>query len=126
MGSASVLLGTDRVNKDFAFSDANANVGVFAVRHSKAAFDILEQWWNVPADYDKTWLWRWPPEQGAFHYCVRPKWSNQHIRVIPYFYMNGSDGVFIRHLMGVSNYNRLKILRAEAKRLILHNGNGFV
>jgi hypothetical protein len=118
MGDAPMLIGTDRFNKAFAFSDSDANCGVFLVQRSEIAFSILDEWWNVPIHHDKTWLWRWPPEQGAFNYVVRPRWSAGQIRMIPYSHMNGSDGVYIRHLMGFSNYDRLKLLRDEANRML--------
>jgi hypothetical protein len=117
MGDASMLIGTDRLNKDFAFSDSNANCGVFLVRHNQTGFGILDDWWRAPSQ-DKAWLWRWPPEQGAFNYVVRPRWNAGQIKVIPYIHLNGSDGVFIRHLMGFSNLDRLRLLRDEAKRIV--------
>jgi len=117
MQGASFLIGTDRLNKHFAFSDENANCGVFLVRRTEHATHILQDWWNVPTSADKRWLWQWPPEQAAFNLVVRPRWGNEAIRVIPYFYMNGSDGTYIRHLMGFSNLERLHILRNEARRI---------
>jgi hypothetical protein len=117
MQDASFLIGTDRLNKHFAFSDENANCGAFLVRRTENAATILRDWWNVPLFVDKRWLWQWPPEQAAFNRVVRPRWGDEEIRVIPYFHLNGSDGTYIRHLMGFSNLDRLHILRNEARRI---------
>lgn len=117
MGDAAVLFGTDRRDKTFAWSDRNANTGVFMIRNNEMAFRVLDEWWNAPYRYDRRWLWTWPPEQGAMNYIVRPLFPQSVIKVIPYFNMNGRDGVFIRHLIGMSNEERLEILTQEAGRL---------
>jgi hypothetical protein len=118
MGSGSFLIGTDRVNKDFAFSDSNANSGVFLVRNSKSGLDILTDWWNAPMQGNKVWLWRWPPEQGAFNAIVRLRWGPDVLKVISYIHMNGTDGLFIRHLVAYSNQDRLQLLRGEKNRIL--------
>jgi hypothetical protein len=118
MGDAAVLLGSDRRDKTFAWSDRNANTGVFIVRNSEAGFRVLDEWWHAPDRYDRRWLWTWPPEQGAFNYIVRPLFPEYIIKVIPYIHMNGHDGIFIRHLIGMPNQERVRILEGEAKRLI--------
>jgi hypothetical protein len=116
MGSASVLLGTDRRDKNFAWSDENANTGVFLVRNSPTAFEILSDWWRVPIDLNRRWLWGWPPEQGAFNEYIRAGRHSQDIRIVPYYHVNGLDGTYIRHLVGQSDEMRLLTLRQEAAR----------
>jgi hypothetical protein len=111
MGTSSLLIATDEAN------DSWANVGVFLVRHSEQGFKILDDWWNAPFHQETKWLWRFPPEQGAFNSVVRPQWEPQHIKVIACTEMNGTDGMFIRHLLGLNNYDRLRILRDEVGRL---------
>ncbi len=118
MGDAALLFGSDRRDKTFAWSDRNANTGVFVVRNSKQGFRVFEEWWNAPIRYDSRWLWMWPPEQAALNYVVRPLFPECVIKVIPYFYMNGSDGTFIRHLMGMPNDQRVQVLKSELERLV--------
>src|SRR6266436_8802890 len=118
MSDAALLLGSDRRDRTFAWSDRNANTGVFVVRNSKQGFRVFEEWWNAPIRYDSRWLWMWPPEQAALNYVVRPLFPECVIKVIPYFYMNGSDGTFIRHLMGMPNDQRVQVLKSELERLV--------
>jgi hypothetical protein len=117
MRGAALLFGTDRQDKNFAWSDSDANTGVFLVRNCQHAVEVLEEWWNVPAVYDDRWLWTWPPEQGAFNAHVRLGRYADQIKVINYKYMNGNDGSFIRHLSGFSDEERLVLLRAESEKL---------
>jgi hypothetical protein len=114
MGSATVMLGTDRRDKSFAWSDRNANTGVFVIRRSELGFRILDEWWAAPKLYDSQWLWRQPPEQGAFNYLVRPLFPDSAIKVIPYHHLNGVDGEFIRHLIGMGDDERVRILEKAA------------
>jgi hypothetical protein len=119
MGGASLLIGTNRLSKEVTFSDTEANSGVFLVRRCAAARQLLEDWWNAPMHVNKRWLWQWPPEQAAFNEFIRVRWAHE-IRIIPYVYMNGSDGIFIRHLMGFgfSNVERFRIFREENRRYV--------
>ncbi len=113
MGSSSFLAGNDRRDKDFVFSDENANVGVYVVRNSVEGFGLLDDWWNAPLQYGTKTFWKWPLEQLAFNLHIRNGRYSESIRVIHYAHMNGRDGTFIRHLMRVSDEERLLTLRAE-------------
>jgi hypothetical protein len=117
MGDAVMLAGTDRRNQHHAWSDSNANLGVFLVRHTDEALRILDEWWQVPTRYDKRWLRRWPLHQGAFNFVIRPLEAPGLIKVIPYHYMNGTDGSFIRHLALQSDDERRELLQRECERL---------
>lgn len=117
LGEAVMLLGTDRRDKHFTWSDSSANCGVFLIRHCPEAFAILDDWWSVPLRLDARWLWRWPPEQGAFNEFVRCGPHGAAIKVVHYAHLNGADGPFIRHLIGFTEEERLEILRSEAARL---------
>ena len=116
--TACVLMGTDRRDKNYAWSDVNGNTGVFLVRNCELAQEILGTWWRAPTHYDRRWLRKWPPDQAAFNYVVRPLFREDAIRVIPYQYMNGRDGGYIRHLIGMSTDERVRILRHEVSRLL--------
>jgi len=116
MNGVALMFGTDRQNKDFAWSDSDANTGVFLIRNCRQAFEVLNEWWNVPLLYDNKWLWTWPPEQGAFNAHVRLGRHADQIRVIEYKHINGNDGSFIRHLSGCSDEERLVLLRAESRQ----------
>lgn len=115
MGDAAILLGTDRRDKNFAWSDTNANCGVFLVRNCAQGFDILSEWWDSPLRDDRRWLWAWPPEQGAFNAHIRSGPNARWIRTINYIHMNGADGTFIRHLIGFSEEQRLALLRRQVR-----------
>jgi hypothetical protein len=117
LGNASFMAGTDRRDKFMAWSDFHANVGTFLVRNDRLGHEVLESWWNAPDVYDRRWLRKWPPEQGAFNYIVRHLYSEQVIKIIPYQYMNGRDGIFIRHLVALSNAERIAVLEPELLRL---------
>ncbi|HKO17639.1 MAG TPA: hypothetical protein VJU82_02015 [Acidobacteriaceae bacterium] len=118
MGTAVLLFGADRRDRNFAWSDTNANAGVFLVRNCPQAFEILNAWWESPLQYDRRWLWTWPPEQGSMNAHIRAGPFASSIKVIHYAHMNGADGTFIRHLIGFSEEQRLAILREDARRLL--------
>ena len=115
MDDAAVLFGTDRRDRHFAWSDSNANCGVFLVRQCPEAFQILEEWWNCPIT-NKVWLWCWPPEQGAFNSYVKDGSNARHVRIIDYSHIHGVDGKYIRHLVGCTDEDRLVTLRSVARR----------
>jgi hypothetical protein len=115
MEGATLLIGTDRRDETFAWSDSDANTGVFLIRRAEEAFGILADWWDAPLKYDKKWLWAWPPEQAAFNRYVRTGRYADRIKVVRYSYMNGADGPFIRHLVAVSDHKRLALLRDAAR-----------
>jgi hypothetical protein len=112
-----MMFGTDRRDKDFAWSDKDANAGVFIVRNTPLARHVMEEWWHV-AVYDKRTCNDWPLEQRAFNWHIRPRWQAEgRIRVIPYHHLNGRDGTFIRHAVGESQEARVSILRDECERI---------
>lgn len=115
MGEAAFLLGTDRRDKSFAWSDTNANCGVFLARRTDWAFAILDEWWQSAYRDEGKWLWAWPPEQGSFNSYIRLGPHAQWIKTIYYAHMNGADGTFIRHLIGVSDELRLAYLRRASR-----------
>lgn len=117
MLDASFVIGTDRRDQEFAWSDFNANTGVFIVKNDNLGQRILDSWWSAPMHFDRRWLWKWPVEQGAFNYIVRQLFDQRNINVIPYHYINGRDGSFIRHLVGMSNVERVTMLKKEVDRL---------
>jgi hypothetical protein len=124
MGDAAILAGSDRKNQRQGWSDTNANLGVFAVRRSDAAFRLLDQWWNAPRRYDERWFWKWPLHQGAFNFIIRPLAPEGLIKVIPYHFMNGTDGTFIRHLALEHDDERRELLRRECERLCGQQAGG--
>jgi hypothetical protein len=117
MDDAAILAGTDHQNRHRAWSDSNANLGVFIVRRSDDALRLLDDWWDSPARYDARWLWRWPLHQGAFNFIMRPRTPAGLIKIIPYHYLNGTDGTFIRHLALQSDDVRRDLLKRECERL---------
>jgi len=114
MGDAAFLAGNDRRDKEFVYSDEDANVGVYIIRNSPEGFGLLNDWWDSPLQYDTESFWRWPLEQLAFNMYIRRGRYSDRIKVIHYAHLNGRDGTFIRHLMRVSDEERLLTLRAAA------------
>jgi galactosyl transferase GMA12/MNN10 family len=110
------LIGTDRRDKDFSWSDQGTNVGVYVARNTPVAQAIFEEWWNVPI-YDRRVAYAWPLDQLGWEWHIRPRWyDGGRIKVIDYHHLNGADGTFIRHLAGESNDRRSEVLghvRAE-------------
>lgn len=118
MRDGALLFGSDRRDRNFGWSNTNANCGVFLVRNCPEAFAILDEWWNIPVDRDRRWLWGFPPEQSAFNLYLRTgRWAPW-IRIIHYAYINGLDGSFIRHIFGIGEEERLSLLRAVAPGLV--------
>lgn len=113
MGDASFVGGTDRRDKYMAWSDFQLNTGSFLVKNDEVGHKLLATWWDAPMRYDRRWLWQWALEQSAFNYLVLHFFSEQAIKLIPYPDMNGRDGKFIRHLMGMTNEERIAILQRE-------------
>lgn len=114
MGDAAFLVGNDRRDSEYVYSDEDANMGVYLVRNSDEGIGILDDWWNVPLVHGTDTFWQWPLEQTAFNSYVRKGRYSRGIKVIHYAHMNGRDGKFIRHLIRVSDEDRLLTLRAEA------------
>lgn len=114
MGDCIFLAGNDRRDNNFVYSDEDANVGVYVIRNSTEGFGLLDDWWNSPLRYGTQTFWQWPLEQDAFNLYVRNGRYSHGIKVIHYAHMNGRDGTFIRHLIRVSDDERLQTLRAEA------------
>jgi len=54
-----MVLGTDRTSREFAWSDEDANTGVWVVRNTPLMQHILWEWWYVPI-YDPRCAHDWP------------------------------------------------------------------
>lgn len=111
-----MLIGTDRRDKDFAWDDRAANVGVFLTLNTPVARHVLREWWHVPL-YAPATAREWPPEQRAFNEHVFPRW-NRHVRLVPYDILNGRDGGYVRHAVGLGDNpdERVRIIAADCAR----------
>ncbi len=118
-----MLFGTDRRDKEVTWCDSNANAGVFVVKNTPLSRHIMEEWWHV-AVYDRHTRFEWPVEQRAFNNYIRQRWDGEaRIKVIPYHFLNGRDGYFIRHAVGESDDVRLTLLKDEYYRLCVRDNS---
>jgi hypothetical protein len=116
-----IVIGTDRLNQEIGWSDGRANTGVFLVRNTALARQILEEWWDVPS-YDPETARTWPVDQAAFNRHILPKWSSTgRVVLVDYRHLNGMDGEFIRHPMGQALSYRTHLLKVAHDQLLSHS-----
>jgi hypothetical protein len=111
-----LLAGTNSKNREVAWGDCVANTGVFLIRNSPSALELLMAWRDLPKK-GSPWAHRWPVEQGAFSEVIFPKYSDR-ISIVDYYHLNGTDGYFIRHLMGEDEQTRTHVFQEEMIRLL--------
>jgi hypothetical protein len=80
---------------------------VFIVRNHPLARHILEEWWHVP-HYDHELAHCWPVDQAGLNRYIVPRWKGDgRIRIVDYHFLNGHDGTFVRHAMGLPMEERV-------------------
>lgn len=110
-----VLIGADWRDRNFKWTDG-VNTGAWIIANEPDSFRLLDDWWNSVEKPGCEWYrWTWPPEQLGLN-SILPQYSSR-ISIVPYYVLNGRDGLFVRHLMGMSNDSRLDILKEARESL---------
>ena len=90
MHGAAMLIGED-------FKPGVANTGVWLVRNTPSAQEILRAWARTP-ERDATLFTRWPLDEAGFNEQVLAAYRAD-IELVPRAELNLVDGDFIRHHM---------------------------
>lgn len=112
-----MLFATDWASKDLKWRPkldprTQANCGVFLVKCCESSRKIVDEWMDIIYTHPK-WAWDKPLEQEAFRRYILSKYCDR-IRVLvnDYHLLNGRDGTFVRHLVGIKGEELLTAMKA--------------
>ena len=126
-----VLAARDQKLRTFIFHYDRPNAGVFLIKCGNYTQSLLDEWWRVPDDsyYSGKLIFdagryldnsdsktQHPYEQLALWF-LRDRYPKHFRFTEDYRELNGLDGTFIRHLMQVSDADRVKILTAFSNNI---------
>lgn len=111
-----VVVGNDAQDREVCWSKDSANVGTFLVRCGPDSAAMFQEWWDLPLHHPD-WGKTWPFDQAGFQRHIFHRHRDR-IHLVPYYLLNGRDGMFIRHLVHMPNDQRREILERECRRLL--------
>ncbi len=118
-----IVAGTDCYSKYYCWSNINLNAGIMMFKNTPKTFEILNKWYDGPNNVCKDWKYRHPREQECIN-IIKKNYKNN-ILIIPHYEVNGIDGIYIKHYMLNSSFDRNNnidhYLQINYKKLI--NGN---
>ncbi len=80
-------------------------------RNHPATLRLLDDWFQAPSvDVCRAWKYEHPREQKCLNLLAAERFQ-QEIKLVDYDVLNGRDGGFIRHFMGLGNEERTVLLR---------------
>jgi hypothetical protein len=110
-----LLFGTDCITKNYCYHNDKLNAGVLIAKNTNKTFKILDdliQGPNIKLCHELKY--NHPREQGCLN-LIKNKYNLNEIKIVDYYKLNGIDGSWIKHFMGVA-YNK----RFEIFNLYLH------
>jgi len=107
-GNISLLIGEDCYNDSHCSKPGRINSGVFIVKNNALGRKILEKWLDGARGGCKRYVNQFPNCQLVFWHCVMMSYLRPYIKVAPYNLLNGTDGLFIQHLMQHSTNDRIE------------------
>ncbi len=124
-----ILMAADLASERIRFRQELPNTGTILLRNAPVTREILNEWNECSEDPElEHFRFHLFHEQEAFWRSVMPRYR-EHIRVLrDYYLMNGYCGVFVRHLMSLSDEKRVRVLQAylkERPNLFPENGMAF-
>jgi hypothetical protein len=96
-------------DKDFYYSRmlGMPNTGAYLIRNNQASRDFFQLAWNqVQFMHHKWW-----EQQAIIHIINRQWYPLEKLQEVPAFFLNTdvySMGCFVYHMLGISNYDRMK------------------
>ena len=114
-----LVLARDCKNSTYCWHDDAPNCGVLLMRNSVAALDMLDYWLASADGKCNMWKYKHSREQGCLT-MLMPEYEGQIKLVHDAQEMNGEDGRWVVHLVGLSEEKRFDILSRELVRVLRH------
>ena len=114
-----LLFGTDCITKNSCFYNFknDLNTGVIIAKNTDKTFEILNIWIQAPNTVVcKEFKYLHPREQGCINII---KYYYNEIKIVNYYKLNGIDGIWIKHYMGVTYKTRCKILNLYLQKFLI-------
>ena len=114
-----LLFGTDCITKNFCYHDDKLNAGVIIVKNTDKTIKILDeliQGPNIKLCHELKY--NHPREQGCLN-LIKNKYNFNEIKIVDYHKLNGIDGLWIKHFMGVAYKTRCKILNLYLQKFLI-------
>ena len=118
-----LLLGTDCITKNSCsinylrnfFNVLNA--GVIIVKNTDKTFEILDRWIQAPKNgLCQVFQHNYQREQGCLNVI---KFFYNEIKIVDFYKLNGIDGSWIKHYMGITYKTRCKILNLYLQKFLI-------
>lgn len=114
-----LLFGSNCVTKTFCYNKNVLNAGVFIVKNTDKTFKILNKWIEAPnTELCHEWKYKHPREQTCLN-IIKNKYNYNEIKIIDYYILNGIDGNWIKHYMGINKEKRHRILNLYLKKNLI-------
>ncbi len=116
-----LVLSNDCITKYYCYNENKLNTGVIIVKNTNKTFEILDKWIEAPnTDLCQEWKFNHPREQECL-YILKNKLYNNEIKIIDNYNLNGIDGDWIKHYMGIDKNKRTNIINLYLKKFIIEN-----
>jgi hypothetical protein len=114
-----LLFGTDCITKNFCYHDDKLNAGVIIVKNTDKTIKILDRWIEAPENgLCHELKYNHPREQGCLN-LIKNKYNFNEIKIVDYHKLNGIDGKWIKHYMGIAHNIRCKILNLYLQKFLI-------
>lgn len=109
LNNKSILMAQDCGAESYRWTPGYPNTGVILTKVNEESREFFTHWNNV-SRYDPSTRWTWPPEQLALWRHVIPTYSEALTVIADYYLIQGIYGLYIRHLIGMSDDTRTRIM----------------
>jgi hypothetical protein len=114
-----LLFGTDCITDNFCYYKCKLNAGVIIVKNTNKTFEILDKWIEAPKnELCKVFQHNYQREQGCIN-VIKYFYNLNEIKIVDYYKLNGIDGLWIKHYMGLTNNIRCKILNLYFQKFLI-------
>jgi hypothetical protein len=114
-----LLLGTDCITKNVCYKKNKLNTGTIIAKNTDKTFEILDKWIQAPnTKLCHEWKYVHTREQECLN-IIKNKYNYKEIKIVDYYKINGIDGPWIKHYMGVQHDKRCKILNLYLQKYLI-------
>jgi hypothetical protein len=120
-----IIGGQDCKDKNLCWNINNINTGAMVFKNSKKTFEILEHWNNAIDNECIQYKYVHAREQDCLN-ILKNKYYENNIKVLPYFEIGGTDGIFVRHYVNETREYRNEEISKHLYPLfneMINNGN---
>ena len=111
-----VVIGEDCRDKNFCWDKQALNTGSMLVANNPQTIKILDHWIKATENECKDWKYAHTREQKCLQ-ILRDNTYGHQIKTIPYNEINGHDGKWIRHYMGIPTPERIHLFQQHFTKL---------